>query len=87
VVTLAWKGARTIMPRQQLAEHITALDWEALQHTLDDQGYAHIPNLLDPEQCHDIAWLTVDRYKQLTKKLMWSIKKLMRLINENRVSV
>jgi hypothetical protein len=42
------------MPKQQPAEHIAALDWEALQQTLDEQGYAHIPNLLDPEQCHDI---------------------------------
>jgi uncharacterized protein len=41
------------MPNQ-LAERIAALDWNSLQQTLDEQGYAPIPPLLDKDQCSQI---------------------------------
>lgn len=41
------------MPNQ-LAERIAALDWNSLQQTLDDQGYAAIPPLLNKDQCNEI---------------------------------
>lgn len=41
------------MPNR-LAERIAALDWNSLQQTLDEQGYAAIPTLLDKAQCNEI---------------------------------
>jgi hypothetical protein len=41
------------MPKR-LAERIAALDWNSLQQTLDEQGYAAIPTLLDQDQCNEI---------------------------------
>ncbi|TDG00756.1 2OG-Fe(II) oxygenase [Paenibacillus piri] len=38
----------------RLAQRIAELDWDALQHMLDAQGYALVPGLLDPEQCGEI---------------------------------
>ncbi|GED14116.1 2OG-Fe(II) oxygenase [Aneurinibacillus migulanus] len=37
-----------------LVERIAALDWNSLQQTLDEQGYAAIPTLLDKDQCNEI---------------------------------
>jgi hypothetical protein len=37
-----------------LAESIAALDWHLLQQTLDDQGYAKLPPLLNQAQCNEI---------------------------------
>ncbi|MDM5155919.1 hypothetical protein QUF88_19605 [Bacillus sp. DX1.1] len=37
-----------------IKERIVFLDWDALQHSLDDHGYATIPALLDKEQCQRI---------------------------------
>ncbi|MFP3389894.1 2OG-Fe(II) oxygenase [Brevibacillus sp. SIMBA_040] len=41
------------MPNR-LAERIAALDWAHLQQTLDEQGYAILPSILEPDQCKDI---------------------------------
>lgn len=37
-----------------LAERITALDWHLIQQSLNEQGYAKIPSILDQAQCHEI---------------------------------
>lgn len=37
-----------------LAERIASLDWAHLQQTLDEQGYATLPSILEPVQCEDI---------------------------------
>lgn len=37
-----------------LVERIAALDWIMIQQTLDEQGYAEIPALLDKDQCNEI---------------------------------
>jgi len=37
-----------------LAERIASLDWAHLQQTLDEQGYATLPSILEPDQCEDI---------------------------------
>jgi hypothetical protein len=41
------------MPNR-LSERIAALDWGLLQQTLDEQGYAPLPSLLNPDECIDI---------------------------------
>lgn len=41
------------MPNR-LEERIAALDWNSLQQTLDKQGYAPIPTLLNKDQCNQI---------------------------------
>ena len=38
----------------RLAERIAALDWTSLQQTLDEQGFATLPSILEPDQCEDI---------------------------------
>lgn len=38
----------------RLAERMAALDWTVLQQTLDEQGYASIPALLDEQQCVEV---------------------------------
>ncbi|MFX3634251.1 MAG: 2OG-Fe(II) oxygenase [Candidatus Pristimantibacillus sp.] len=38
----------------RLAERLSALDWSMLQRTLDEQGYASIPALLDEQQCVEV---------------------------------
>lgn len=38
----------------QLSERLTAIDWYSLQKTLDEQGFAKVPALLDEEQCSEI---------------------------------
>jgi hypothetical protein len=41
------------MPKP-LADRMAALDWNALQQSLDELGYARIPTLLDQDECHEI---------------------------------
>ncbi|RAP26118.1 hypothetical protein C2W64_02134 [Brevibacillus laterosporus] len=41
------------MPNR-LTERIAALDWNLLQQTLDEQGYAAIPPVLDRDECNQI---------------------------------
>jgi hypothetical protein len=38
------------MPNQ-LETLLTKLDWEQLQHSLDENGYAKLPRLLDSGAC------------------------------------
>ena len=40
-----------------LARRLAALDWPDLGQTLDRHGVAHVPALLDDEQCRDLAAL------------------------------
>jgi uncharacterized protein len=40
------------MPNR-LSESIAALDWNSMQETLDEQGFAAIPPLLDQDQCNE----------------------------------
>ncbi|MED1952627.1 2OG-Fe(II) oxygenase [Brevibacillus centrosporus] len=35
-----------------MGERIAALDWESLQQSLDEQGYAVLPPLLNERECH-----------------------------------
>ncbi|OAB38221.1 prolyl 4-hydroxylase subunit alpha [Paenibacillus macquariensis subsp. defensor] len=37
-----------------LAAKIVGLDWDSIQQTLDKLGYAHIPKLLNSDQCSEI---------------------------------
>jgi hypothetical protein len=37
-----------------IKERIAAMDWSLLQQTLDEQGYARIPVLLNQEECNEI---------------------------------
>ena len=37
-----------------IIERIAALDWSRLQQTLDEQGYAKIPVLLDEDECNQV---------------------------------
>lgn len=37
-----------------MAKRIAGLDWDSLQQTLDTQGYAELPVILDEEQCRQI---------------------------------
>ncbi|KMN45484.1 2OG-Fe(II) oxygenase [Bacillus sp. LK2] len=39
---------------KSVQEHVASLDWDALQRTLDDVGYAKVPLLLDAKQCEEI---------------------------------
>lgn len=39
---------------ERLATKMAAWDWDTLQQTLDEQGFAKIPSLLDQEQCADL---------------------------------
>ncbi|MBG9775924.1 2OG-Fe(II) oxygenase [Brevibacillus laterosporus] len=39
---------------ERLTDRIAALDWTALQQTLDEQGYATIPTLLDKNECNEM---------------------------------
>jgi hypothetical protein len=41
------------MPNR-LLERIANIDWNSLQQTLDEQGYASIPSILDKDQCNEI---------------------------------
>ncbi len=41
------------MPNR-ISDRIASLDWEALQHLLDVQGFAKLPTLLDPDKCQEI---------------------------------
>lgn len=43
-----------------LSERIASLDWNSLQQTLDEQGYATIPALLDKSECEQI----IDTYQE-----------------------
>ncbi|MDF2653458.1 MAG: prolyl 4-hydroxylase subunit alpha [Paenibacillus sp.] len=38
----------------RLAERIAELDWNSLQQSLDDYGYAKLPTLLNPTECKEI---------------------------------
>jgi uncharacterized protein len=38
----------------RISDRIASLDWVALQHLLDVQGFAKLPTLLDPDQCQEI---------------------------------
>ncbi|OAB41616.1 2OG-Fe(II) oxygenase [Paenibacillus glacialis] len=37
-----------------LSDKMGGLDWDSLQLTLDEQGYAHIPKILNSDQCIEI---------------------------------
>jgi hypothetical protein len=39
---------------ERITERIAALDWDTLQQTLDVQGYAKVPVLLDKDECDEI---------------------------------
>ena len=39
---------------KQLSERIAAFDWHSLQQTLDEQGYAIIPSLMNNDECQEI---------------------------------
>jgi uncharacterized protein len=39
---------------KSIIEKITGLDWKSLQLTLDEQGFARIPVLLDTDDCNEI---------------------------------
>lgn len=39
---------------ERLAAKIAAWDWDTLQQTLDEQGFAKVPSLLDQEQCAEL---------------------------------
>jgi hypothetical protein len=43
-----------------VAKRIAELDWESLQHALDEQGYVKLPSLLNALQCKEI----IDTYEQ-----------------------
>lgn len=47
------------MPNR-LLERLAALNWNSIQQTLDEQGYAPIPALLDKDQCRAI----MDTYEE-----------------------
>ncbi|MFW5437601.1 2OG-Fe(II) oxygenase [Paenibacillus apiarius] len=47
------------MPNR-LAERIASMDWNSLQLSLDEKGYAALPTLLDKEQCRAI----IDTYDE-----------------------
>ena len=51
---------------KKLAGQISALDWTALEESLNTSGYAVIPKLLTATQCRDIAGLYAD--KELVEK-------------------
>jgi len=38
----------------RLATNLAACDWDTLQQRLDEQGFAKLPRLLDPEQCDEL---------------------------------
>ncbi|MGE7868534.1 2OG-Fe(II) oxygenase [Bacillus paramycoides] len=39
---------------KSVQEHVASLDWDELQRTLNDVGYAKVPSLLDAKQCEEI---------------------------------
>jgi hypothetical protein len=39
---------------ESVKERVTALEWDTLQQTLDQQGYAKVPVLLDKDECNEI---------------------------------
>jgi hypothetical protein len=44
-------------------EQISRLDWDVLEHMLDEDGYATIPSLLTPRECGDL----IDLYRDESK--------------------
>jgi uncharacterized protein len=42
-------------PASTLADRVHALDWDALRHALDDQGFAVTDRILDGHECQELA--------------------------------
>jgi len=53
-------AAKTSVPSSDIAAHIDALDWAAVERELDGQGCAVLQGLLSPQQCAALAALYPD---------------------------
>lgn len=52
---------------EPLTKRIALLPWEQLQHSLDEQGFAVLPPVLQPEECQElIATYREDRFFRAT---------------------
>jgi len=40
-----------------IAARVISVDWQATNTSLDEQGWAILPKLLTPEECHEIVEL------------------------------
>jgi uncharacterized protein len=50
-------------PSTTVREQSRQLDWDALEHMLDEHGYATLPALLTPHECRDLIELYRDESK------------------------
>src|SRR5262245_7404240 len=51
------RRAPALITRDGAAERVAAIDWERVTAELDEQGYATIAGLLEPEECRGLAGL------------------------------
>ena len=43
---------------EAIGDRLAAIDWRGVETSLESQGFAHLPGVLDPTECQTLAGCT-----------------------------